>query len=388
VIYPDEFGNFSDWIEIYNDNKLAVDLGGLYITDNSSEPDKCQIPLNDPDHTTIPGKGFLVFRADNQEDLGSLHLDFELSSGGEEIGLVQRRPEGLVFIDQLSYGIQTTDVSWGRFPDGDELFRFFEIPTPGVSNNTEIVIVDGLYINEFVSNYGNSYADELGNYADWIEIYNYTEQAIDAGGLYITDVLDDPRKWQLPENSPTETTIPAKGFIVLFADGSPNLGPLHLDFQLSSQGEAIGLNQVVSGAVLKIDEISFGQQSVDISYGRLPDGSDQWEFFESPTPGSSNSSSFVNDIPYLQTNLYHIFPNPVFDHLILSVSHIESAAIPIRIISQHGRIIKSFDFDGEIFPSGRSEIDLDLSDLPFGVYFVSVCLDGKQFSRKIIHSSR
>jgi hypothetical protein len=41
---------------------------------------------------------------------------------------------GLNQIDKVFYGPQTTDVSYGRVPDGTENFQFFELPTPGVAN--------------------------------------------------------------------------------------------------------------------------------------------------------------------------------------------------------------------------------------------------------------
>ena len=40
-----------------------------------------------------------------------------------------------------------------------------------------------------------------------------------------------------------------------------------------------------------IDQISFGDQSDDISYGRVTDGSYSWEFFNEPTPNFSNSGN-------------------------------------------------------------------------------------------------
>jgi hypothetical protein len=58
-------------------------------------------------------------------------VDFRLSADNEMIGLFDA---GLNQIDKVLYGPQTTDVSYGRAPDGTENFRFFELPTPGVSN--------------------------------------------------------------------------------------------------------------------------------------------------------------------------------------------------------------------------------------------------------------
>ena len=43
-----------------------------------------------------------------------------------------------------------------------------------------------------------------------------------------------------------------------------------------------------------MDSITFGLQSVNISYGRMPDGAPEWQFFENPTPGSFNSGSSGN----------------------------------------------------------------------------------------------
>ncbi len=39
-----------------------------------------------------------------------------------------------------------------------------------------------------------------------------------------------------------------------------------------------------------IDQITFGEQTTDISYGRYPDGADNWQFFAVPTPEASNVS--------------------------------------------------------------------------------------------------
>ena len=38
----------------------------------------------------------------------------------------------------------------------------------------------------------------------------------------------------------------------------------------------------------------FGEQSVDISYGRDSDVPDQWRYFETPTPGSENTVPLVS----------------------------------------------------------------------------------------------
>jgi len=115
-----------DFIELYNPQASPVDLTGLYLTDNPvTQPDKCPLgPLS-----FIAGEGFTVFRADNRNQPG--HVDFRLSADNEMVGLFDA---GLNQIDKVIYGPQTTDISYGRAPDGGDDFEFFELPTPGVSN--------------------------------------------------------------------------------------------------------------------------------------------------------------------------------------------------------------------------------------------------------------
>ncbi|MHC4462756.1 MAG: LamG-like jellyroll fold domain-containing protein [Planctomycetota bacterium] len=49
-------GDHDDWLEIYNTGSVPVDIGGMYLTDNMSNPIKCQIPDDSPNDTTIgPG---------------------------------------------------------------------------------------------------------------------------------------------------------------------------------------------------------------------------------------------------------------------------------------------------------------------------------------------
>ena len=51
-------------------------------------------------------------------------------------------------------------------------------------------------INEVQSSNANTIASDLGNYADWIELYNTSTSSVNISGYYITDNRDLPRKWQ------------------------------------------------------------------------------------------------------------------------------------------------------------------------------------------------
>jgi len=132
---PNESGEYPDWIELYNGSPLPVDLGGIYITDKLDNPTKCRIP----DGLTIGPGEYLVFYADEDPEQSSMHLDLKLSASGEAVALFDTN--GSTMIDSIEFGSQSSDISYGRYPDSSEFWRFFSTPTPGSQN-------EGAYLGE------------------------------------------------------------------------------------------------------------------------------------------------------------------------------------------------------------------------------------------------
>ncbi len=127
-------GDYEDWFELYNPGTTAVDLGGCYLTDELSNPFEFQIPDNG--HYSIPPDGYLLVWADGEPEQNStnqpaLHTGFSLDKGGESIGLYA--PDGRE-IDTVSFGVQTADLSEGRYPAGGDTILSLSSPTPGSSN--------------------------------------------------------------------------------------------------------------------------------------------------------------------------------------------------------------------------------------------------------------
>jgi len=160
-----------------------------------------------------------------------------------------------------------------------------------------------LVINEFMADNDRTIEDpdESGDFPDWIELYNYGDDPIDIGGMYIAD---DSTRWQIPGGQPEKTTILPGGFLLLWADGDEEQGPLHLPFGLGKSGDMISLFDRYQN---RIDVYSFGAQAEDVSMGRLPDGSDNWVSFGigSTTPGRSNRSDAVEVV--INEIMYHPF---------------------------------------------------------------------------------
>jgi len=156
-------------------------------------------------------------------------------------------------------------------------------------------LANSVVINEFMASNSGTAKDPQGQYDDWVELYNPTEVAIDVGGMYLTDDLANPTQWRIPQGDPLATTIPALGFLLIWADEDTDDQGLHSAFRLSAQGEALGLYDTDGSTLL--DSLRFDTQLVDVSQGRFPDGSDLWRsMYASPTPGAANVSLYADAV--------------------------------------------------------------------------------------------
>lgn len=147
------------------------------------------------------------------------------------------------------------------------------------------VLAGDLVINEFLASNASINQDpDFHDYADWIELFNAGAQAVELSGYSLTDDLAEPQKWTVPPG----VQIPAKGFLLIWADGkNVTQAGYHTNFKLKKSGEEIAL---FSPAGVLIDSITFQDQTTDISFGRQPDGGLNWIFLNEPSPGASNIS--------------------------------------------------------------------------------------------------
>ena len=172
-----------------------------------------------------------------------------------------------------------------------------------------------LVINEFMADNSGFVVDNAGDSDDWVEIHNYGSEPIDIGGMYLTDNLDTPNQWQAPANVPQITTIPAGGYLLIWADNEATEGPLHAWFRLAAGGgEDVGL---FDGNGQRIDAVAdFAAQDQNHSYGRYPDAGSEWRMFGESTqtvatPGRSNRQTsgeanvMINEIMYHPYNAGH-----------------------------------------------------------------------------------
>jgi len=143
-----------------------------------------------------------------------------------------------------------------------------------------------------------------GEFADWIELANPGPDPIDLGGRYLTDDPNYPTKFRIADG----ITIPAKGFVIFYADNDPRQSPFHTNFRLSRNGESVGLFDVDAAQNRPLDVYTFGPQTADRSEGRCPD-SDDWTFYDAPTPGAANRPCLGMPI-ISQVHRAPLYPSP------------------------------------------------------------------------------
>ena len=127
----DPQGDNDDWIELHNVSDYAVNLSGMYLSDNQNNPRKWQFP-ND---TQIAPGGYLIVWADEDGNAKpGLHANFKLSRNGETVMLVDTDQRGNQVLDVIKFHAQGEDVALGRTPNGTGDFKSLG-GTPGKRNN-------------------------------------------------------------------------------------------------------------------------------------------------------------------------------------------------------------------------------------------------------------
>lgn len=141
-----------------------------------------------------------------------------------------------------------------------------------------------LVVNEYMTSNDTKAADELGEFDDWIEVYNAGGQAADLSDVSLTDDTEDLAQYRFPGG----TTLEPKAFVVVWADGTPEQGDYHATFTLQSAADRILLVQSPDGVATVLDDIEFTEMETEVSAARFPDGSDSWVTTENVTPGAAN----------------------------------------------------------------------------------------------------
>ena len=279
---PEGDGRTPDWIELYNGTTNAVDLSNFSLTDNTLFPRKFVFSNN----TQIAAGGYLRILCDDGRPATNNNTGFGLRGAG---GAVYLFSAGEAFINAVTYGIQTPNLSIGRVPSGSANW-VLTTPTPGAANAAVPALgsVNNLKVNEWMADPSSG--------SDWFEIYNANSLPVALGGLHLTDDLNTRTKHQIAPLSFIGTGTNA--YLQFHADGNLGAGADHTSFSLRAQGEDVGIS-TTNGTL--IDGITFGGQVTGVSQGRFPDGAVTTNAFPgTASPGAPNwrqlTSIVINEV--------------------------------------------------------------------------------------------
>ena len=343
-------------VEFRGDNGVVVATKGYIFHTTAADWDTLEQVFEDPDGDDMLGVAFvndtLVYAVGEH---GKIYYS-------TDAGLTWQKDDS-VTSENLERADVKDGVLWAVGGKGLIMKKDFNPPEP----------TSNLFINEFMASNDAAVADENGDYDDWIEIYNANGHPVDIGGMYITDDLTDPMAWQIPDSVPDITTIPAGGFLVLWADKEPEQGPLHVKIKLSSSGEQIGLSEMFEGEIHFIDSLTFSDQKTDTSFGRLTDGGDEWTLFYPSSPGETNANGTVVSIeenPNVTVKAYHLsqnYPNPFNPSTTIEFALKKPGHTTLIVYSITGQKVATL-VDKEM-RAGKVKLTWDASRVASGVYF-------------------
>lgn len=129
-VVADPQGENDDYIELTNNSDQAIDLAGMYLSDNTENPRKWAFPTD----TVIAAHGYLLIWADEDgADSPGLHANFKLANSGETVLLVDRDDRGNALLDSVTFGSQVPDRSYSRTSANPNEFAIVA-PTPNRAN--------------------------------------------------------------------------------------------------------------------------------------------------------------------------------------------------------------------------------------------------------------
>lgn len=327
----DEDGEFSDWIEIYNTSDTDMELDGFGISDDPDEPFKWTFPA-----ITLNPQQYLLLFASGKDQLSWTNHWETIINWGDVWKYRVNNDEAP--ISWKSRGFNDSNWSSGAsgigYGDGDDATN---IPYGTISFYARKTFQINDLENITSGMFHIDYDDGFVAYLNGIEIArenmvgsdpawdkpaeNYVEPVIINGNspqkymiqnisnlLFIGENVLAIQLHNTGTGSSDLTFIPFLTLGMTSPPENPSGVPdilnvpvsfLHTNFKINSSGETLLISNK-DGVIA--DQKVLPEIPADISYGRMPNGGEQWAFFEEPTPGNSNSENgylgFSGDVQF------------------------------------------------------------------------------------------
>ncbi|MDG2264296.1 MAG: lamin tail domain-containing protein, partial [Flavobacteriales bacterium] len=129
--YTDNYGEYEDWVELYNPTAAAVDINGWALSDKVNNPLKWIIPSS----FIVPAGGtVLVYCSGRDEVIGlNAHSNFKITqTKGSEVFMLS--DGGGVLQDSIRVFANQNSHTRGRETDGSAIWSVFVNGTPNATN--------------------------------------------------------------------------------------------------------------------------------------------------------------------------------------------------------------------------------------------------------------
>jgi len=259
----------------------------------------------------------------------------------------------------VQYYVYAENDNAGMFSPQRAQYEFYEI-TAVAGPAGDVVI------NEFMASNDVTAADQDGDFDDWIELYNNTNASIDLTGYSLSDDGSDLTQWTFPSG----TSIEANGYLIIWADEDANQDGLHASFKISASGETLYLVNT-SGEI--VDEITFETQTTDVSYGRNPNGTGDFETM-TPTFNAENKSTTGINTYTQKKNILKASPNPTDNTFLLELDWTATTEKTVNIYNIDGKLMyqntisENTTIDASNWQAGIYIVQVDLAFLRVAIY--------------------
>jgi hypothetical protein len=175
---------------------------------------------------------------------------------------------------------------------------------------------------------------------DWIELYNAGSMSVSLNHWYLSDNIEEPRKWAI-----SAVSIASQGR-VSFDEVTGFHNPISTGFGLNKAGEQVVISYLPGNSQDRIvDCIRFNSQEGGVSLGRYPDGAD-WLLKMQPSRDLANANPIL-DIVIDELMYNPIDPNSEY----IELYNPTSGTIMLENTTGSWRLDGAVEYD---FPPGTS----------------------------------
>ena len=325
-VFMDEDGDYSDWVEIYNNSNTSVNLEGYGLSDNENEPFKWLFPTC----VINPQEYLLIFASKKNKQSFAKHWEtiinwrdvWKYQTGSPSIPLIWK---------EKSFN----DTNWPSGPSG---FGYGDGDDATVVETPNSIYIRKRFVVSSIENISNAifHVDYDDGFVAYLNGEEIARANLGQSGIYVpydqgADTWREATMYengspdqfeinniesilqtgenvlavQVHNNNSSSSDMSLIPFFTLGMNTPPAnpkgipeilksfLPKLHTNFKIKSEGETLLLTNS-SGEI--IDIVNIPEIPDNLSWGRKNDFSSNYLYFTNPTPGNSNESTGFNGI--------------------------------------------------------------------------------------------